>query len=224
MPETQITVFTDDECLFARLSRALALWQESLCLRCRVMRGSAADAAADTGALWVLDMALARERLPAPDDKRLVIVLARDDAQALRAYRWHPAALLVPDFDWDALCGALGQCFDAWQAALSVLSFGRGELPLCLLAYAEAAGRKSLLHTRTDTLVVPIPFGTLVEQLNAPPFFRCQRSYLVNLSGAEAVKGGKLLLRGGAELPISRAAAEPLRHALDAWRQERRAL
>ncbi len=226
MQEAQITIFTDDAHLFARLSRALVLWQESLCLRCRVARGgmAKADDAGDARALWLLDMALAPERLPAPDDKRVVVALAGDDRQALRAYRWHPAALLSPDFDWNDLCRALERCFDAWQLALSVLPPGCGGLPLCLLAYVEAAGRKSLLHTRADTLLVPVPFGALVEQLSAPPFFRCQRSYLVNLAGVEAIRGGKLLLRGGAELPVSRAAVEPLRRALDAWRQEREAL
>lgn len=215
--KVQFAVYTDNESLYLRLSRALALWSETMCVVCRVRRGG--ETAEPSDSLAILDMGSGAIPRSIPEGCA-VIAAASDDEQCLRAYGYHARARLAPDFDAASLDLALGQCFDAWSAGLTCLELPRSAyFPLCRLEYVEASGRRSILHGAEDALIVPIPFGKLVAALPSPPFLRCQRSYAVNLGAAEAVSSGQLVLRDGTRIPVSRAEADGVRRELNSRRE-----
>ncbi|MCI8645607.1 MAG: LytTR family transcriptional regulator, partial [Firmicutes bacterium] len=53
-------------------------------------------------------------------------------------------------------------------------------------------------------------------------FFRCHRSFLVNLDYVRSCEGGLVRLEGGSEIPLSRLREQEFREALLAHMKERR--
>ncbi len=87
-------------------------------------------------------------------------------------------------------------------------------VPLAQLAYCEVQGRKLYLH-RADgtTLTYYQKLRDLERQLDGC-FFKCHRSYLVNLAYVRGCGDGQLTLASGATLPVSRLRAQALTQAL----------
>lgn len=69
--------------------------------------------------------------------------------------------------------------------------------------YCETQGRQVLVHTRAEQLVYSGTLDSLEPQLG-PSFFRCHRSYLVNLDAVIGQQGELALLPGGGQALISR--------------------
>lgn len=78
------------------------------------------------------------------------------------------------------------------------------------ILYAEAQGRKVVLCLADREVEYYERFGVLAGKLGTP-FFRCHRSYLVNLDYAVCVENGELLLSvKNLRIPVAR----PLRRFL----------
>ena len=88
---TVFEIFTGDDEMYGRLSRALALWSEAMCLRLKILRGKVSAPACGTSDLVIIDMSSDDRFLPAqPCDGCAVLAVARGDEQCMRAYRRHP--------------------------------------------------------------------------------------------------------------------------------------
>lgn len=87
-------------------------------------------------------------------------------------------------------------------------------VPLDAIAYCEVLGRKIYLH-RTDGAVLDYydRLGALERRLGGG-FFRCHRSYLVNLDHIRGLGGGRAALSGGGSVPVSRLRERDLTRAL----------
>ena len=57
-------------------------------------------------------------------------------------------------------------------------------------------------------------FGSVTAKELAERFYRCQRSFLVNLSYVVRIKGNCVVLKNGEEIPISRGAGEEIGKAI----------
>lgn len=87
-------------------------------------------------------------------------------------------------------------------------------IPPSQIAYCEVLGRKIYLHRRDGgTVEFYGRLHTLEQQLDGR-FFRCHRSYLVNLDAIRECGAGLALLSQGSQIPVSRLRERDLAQAL----------
>lgn len=94
-------------------------------------------------------------------------------------------------------------------------------VPLDEIVYCEVLGRKIYIH-RADGSVIDY-YGQLenLERRVGRRFFRCHRSYLVNLGYVRGCRAGQVMLPGGEALPVSRLRERELTQALLRCMKER---
>ena len=211
--------------LAGRLTALLDRWAAGCCVKIAVETAPALPAAAPD--LLFLDADTVEvdgpERPAALEGAGLIVLSARPRS-AIAACRWHAEAFLPAMPDGAALERAMDGCFQAWCGGLQWLDLParreRVRLPLCQLRYAEASGRETELYCTGGCIRASVSLKELEALLPNPPFFRCQKAFLVHLSAAEALAGGVLTMADGREISVSRRQLAPLREALAAWREE----
>lgn len=82
-------------------------------------------------------------------------------------------------------------------------------VPLSQILYVEAQRQFVLIHTFGETYRMKQSLAETVEELDEY-FFKCQRSFCVNLCHVTRIKGSSVLLKNGEEVPISRGMAEKI--------------
>lgn len=87
-------------------------------------------------------------------------------------------------------------------------------LPLAQLVYCEVQGRKLYLHRDDGQVFAFYERLTAFEQRVDGRFFRCHRSYLVNLDCVRGCAAGQVLLPHGGGIPLSRLREQALTQAL----------
>lgn len=223
----RIVLCTQDDALALRLTAMLGRWAAAHCVETAVQQSGSLPAQGPE--LLFIDA----DTIPGGGPRRPdalagtgLVVVSRRSRQAISAYRWHAAAFLAPDTSRQELGRAMDQCFSAWRCGLQWLDLParreRVRLPLCQVAYAEAAGRESILRlTNGGSVQVSVPIKKLEEDLPGPPFFRCQKAFIVHLSEVGSFAGGRLNMAvDGRSISVSRQQASLLRQALKEWREE----
>ncbi len=89
------------------------------------------------------------------------------------------------------------------------------------LMYCEVLGRKIYLHKNDGRVVDYYDRLEELEQRVDSRFFKCHRSYLVNLDYVSGCQGGQVLLQRGERLPVSRLRERELTQALLRHMKER---
>ena len=119
------------------------------------------------------------------------------------------ADYLVKPFRQEDVDRALDWCLEHMPEPLRSLSvYAEGEtqeLPLSSVLYIEVLGHQCHIHTSRRTLVVRRGLDDLERAVDSPDFFRCHRSFLVNLSHVECIESSDFLMSDGARIPISSA-------------------
>lgn len=87
-------------------------------------------------------------------------------------------------------------------------------VPLAEIAYCEVLGRKVYLHRTDGTVLDYYDRLEALERRLGSGFFRCHRSYLVNLDHVRGLSGGRVTLDGGGGIPVSRLRERELASAL----------
>ena len=87
-------------------------------------------------------------------------------------------------------------------------------VPLPDIVYCEVLGRKLYLHKRDGTVVDYYEKLEELERRVDGRFFRCHRSYLVNLDHVCGCQDGQVLLPRGERIPASRLRERELTQAL----------
>lgn len=77
-------------------------------------------------------------------------------------------------------------------------------IPLSQIVYCEVQGRKIYIHQKDGTVVDYYHKLDDLEQHVDSRFFRCHRSYLVNLDYIRGCRAGQIVLSPGGEIPVSR--------------------
>lgn len=90
----------------------------------------------------------------------------------------------------------------------------REVVPLDEIAYCEVMGRKIYLHRADGGVLDYYDKLTDLERRLGGGFFRCHRSYLVNLDRVRGCGGGQVRLSGGERVPVSRLRESNLTQAL----------
>ncbi len=80
-------------------------------------------------------------------------------------------------------------------------------VPLSQILYIEAQKQYVLIHTAADCYRMKYTLSDMEKQLDAF-FIKCQRSFIVNLGTVMRIKTNYVVLKNGAEIPISRGMAD----------------
>ena len=119
------------------------------------------------------------------------------------------ADYLVKPFRQEDVDRTLDWCLEHMPEPLRSLSvYAEGEIqefPLASVLYIEVLGHQSHIHTLRQTVVVRKSLDDLERAVDSPDFFRCHRSFLVNLNHAERIESSDFLMSDGARIPISSA-------------------
>ena len=85
---------------------------------------------------------------------------------------------------------------------------------LSKIVYCEVLGRKIYIHEKDKTVTEYYERLEELERRVDRRFYRCHRSYLVNLDYVRGCKGGQILLPGGEQIPVSRLRERELTQVL----------
>ncbi len=100
------------------------------------------------------------------------------------------------------------------RALLVQRGTAREVIPLDDLVYCEVLGRKVYLHMADGGVLDYYDKLADLERRLGSGFFRCHRSYLVNLDRVRGCGGGQVRLCGGGTVPVSRLREEEMTRAL----------
>lgn len=87
-------------------------------------------------------------------------------------------------------------------------------IPLSLVMYCEVIGRKIYIHQKNGEVTEYYDKMEKLENRVGERFFRCHRSYLVNLDYVQGCKAGQVLLPAEEKIPVSRLREKELAQAL----------
>lgn len=128
---------------------------------------------------------------------------------------------LVKPFRQEEVDRALDWCLEHMPEPLRSLSvYAEGEtqeFPLASVLYIEVLGHQSHIHTLRQTVVVRKSLDDLERAVDSPDFFRCHRSFLVNLNHVERIESSDFLMSDGARIPISSANLPRARNIFTDW-------
>ena len=130
---------------------------------------------------------------------------------------WDLDAGLPPPGMVSSASTALRRCAKLWWDSLERLEILsdrlRVRLPLCDLIWAEGARRGCLVHSSQECIVNCETLSALEARLPSGLFFRCQRSFLVNLTHVRQLDSQGLLMSDGTLIPMNRGSRKPISEA-----------
>lgn len=159
------------------------------------------------------------EALRRRGDGCLVVFLTVLQERVFDAFEVRAFDYLVKPADPARLRRTLGRALEDLERrrARSLLiqrGTAREVVPLDEIAYCEVIGRKIYLHRESGGVVDYYDKLADLERRLGGGFFRCHRSYLVNLDHVRGCGGGQVRLSGGEAVPVSRLREGELTQAL----------
>ena len=229
-----MAVITQQRAVADHTRRMLSLWAQAMCVRLRVAEwdGEGNGFPAPCPAVLFLDLQEEEKSLPRepvwlnelPSACALVI-LSDDPQQVIRAYQWHPADRLSSSYSYEDLCRAMDRCFRFWRQGLEWIDlpsqWDRVRIPLSWIRYAENMERDTILHCAGGVIRVNLSLHKLELMLPAPPFFRCQKSFLIHPDAVEKLAAGELHMKDKQVISISRSRKQEVRQLLAQWWSDR---
>ena len=94
-------------------------------------------------------------------------------------------------------------------------------VPLAEVVYCDVQGRKIYIHKEDGTVIYYYDRLEDLERCVDGRFFKCHRSYLVNLGYVRGCQAGQVMLPRGEEIPVSRLRERDLIQALLRYMKER---
>lgn len=188
------------------LARMLRLWTWSTCADMETELWSP-GASGPAIVIWDLDAGLPPSGMVSSASTALLVCSSRPQA-AIDSYSLHPDGFLQKPIQQKDLFTALRRCARLWWDSLERLEILsdrlRVRLPLCDLIWAEGARRGCLVHSSHECISNRESLSALEARLPGVLFFRCQRSFLVNLTHVQALDSQGLHMSDGAVIPLSR--------------------
>jgi len=152
-------------------------------------------------------------------DKTLLLIFVADDSRyAESGYAADALYYLVKPPLAEKLCPALDKAYHLLQtrqniSLIAANAEGFLKLPVNRIHYIAMHSHHAEIITENAQYSLRVSAAELMARL-PDCFFRCHRSYIVNLMKADCVRPGSVTLPGGAELPLSRSRAK---NAADAF-------
>lgn len=86
-------------------------------------------------------------------------------------------------------------------------------IPFSEIVYLEAQMNYTVIHTRIAEYKMKSSLSNIENKLD-DGFFRCQRSFIVNLAQVQRIKSDSVVLKNGKAIPISRGMSEQIGKAI----------
>lgn len=230
----QIAICDDDAAQLAYLGELLHTWAEQrekeVQLECYKSAEALLFALPDMPELQILlldvempgmnGVELARKLRKNHSDMQIIFVTGYADYMA-EGYDVAALHYLLKPVDREKLFSVLDRAAEGLhtqrKTVLLTVDGGPRRFYLDELFYLEAFSHTLSLHTRQGMFSLHMSLGDAEKALG---FFRCHRSYLVNLGAVRQVKKTELLLDNGAAVPLSRRLyAQANRAFLDYYRE-----
>ena len=159
------------------------------------------------------------------DHSLLVFVTVLRDC-AIDAFQVEACDYLLKPLDGARFCRTMDRVLKALgRRAAGDLVIQRGSgcevVPLSDVVYCEVMGRKLYLHKRDGTVTDYYDRLENLERQVDGRFFKCHRSYLVNLDYVRGYQDGRAALSQGETVPVSRLRERELTQALLRCMKER---
>lgn len=162
-------------------------------------------------------IALAEDLRRAGDETDLIFITSSPE-YALAGYRAYPVSYLLKPLSREKLSPVLTRCLRRRQKlpclVLEALQGGKYTIPLGDIRYLEVFRRELVVHCGDRTLSCAGPLSAVLDTLPEAGFYRCHRSFVVNLAHVSGIQKYRFLLRNGGEVPI---AMRPYRQAQARW-------
>lgn len=147
------------------------------------------------------------ETLREAGDETDLIFITSSPEYALAGYRAYPVSYLLKPLTREKLSPVLSRCLERRRKlpslVLDALEGGKITLPLGEICFIEVFRRELVVHCKDRTLSCAGPLNAVLAELPAEGFYRCHRSYVINLNQVSGVRKYCFLLRDGGEVPIA---------------------
>lgn len=237
----RFAVCDDEPFMLEQLARRLEDYMKASEIPCRILRFSSgrelldlADMEGDGFDLVFLDIEMAP-----PDGMETAMLLRERGWEGLLvfvtvlkervfdSFETRPFDYLVKPLAEERFAGTMERAIRRLQqdAGLSLLvqkGASRHIIPFARIQYCEVMGRKIYIHQENGQVLDYYDKLDGLQQRVDGRFFRCHRSFLVNLDYVRSCEGGLVRLEGGSEIPLSRLREQEFRKALLAHMKERR--
>lgn len=211
----KIAVCEDEPILLNQLSGYVKAVLEKHCISHHMESFTSAGALFDRDAfdILLLDIEMAplsgleaAKRLRRRGDKSSIIFITAHPRYAVEAYDVQAFHYLIKPVDFHKLelllvklCSSLKTQYSQAIAVRQGTCVQR--VPLENILYLEVLDRKIYLHTSEET----VAFYGKMEELKLPKmFFRCHRSYIVNLQHVKQYDKGEITLYNNESIPLSK--------------------
>ena len=153
------------------------------------------------------------------DKSAAIVFLTSSSEFAVESYDVKASGYLLKPIDSEKFRRVIGECLAAADSTPDIVTFrtavGYSSLPLQSIEFVEAQN-KTVRLTRTDGTAERFSetFASMETYLSQEKgFFKCHRSYIVNLACVDRFTAGEILLRSGATVPIARGSYRPFHEA-----------
>lgn len=147
------------------------------------------------------------EALRRAGDETDLIFITSSPEYALAGYRAFPVSYLLKPLTREKLEPVLTRCLERRRKLPSMvldgLEGGKVTVLLGEIRYIEVFRRELVVHCRDRAVSCAGALGGVADRLPGECFYRCHRSFVVNLSAVSGVQKYRFLLRGGGEVPIA---------------------
>ena len=156
------------------------------------------------------------------------------DLEALLNTGLRPIGVLVKPFSKEKLEKLLAridrdykELHEEESGACLIVDSGNStyRIPYSRILYIEALDKKLTIWTKQQSISVRMTLNTLEESLPPELFFRCHRSYIVNLKAIDYVDftAMEVILTSGDSMPLARTARDGMREMLEQERDRKNA-
>lgn len=233
----KLAVCDDESYMLDHMEGRISGYMEAKGSAYELTRFSSGQELLDSG--WEYDILFLDIQMDAPDGMETAKLLRRQGYRGIiifitvlkehvfDAFEVEACDYLLKPVDGPHFAHTLDRAMDALEKRSEKSIMVRGAnmcriLPLEEIIYCEVLGRKIFLHTKTSETISYYCKITDLEQSVDNRFFRCHRSYLVNLDHVRELKKGEIVFLDGSRVPVSRLREQELTRAVLSHMKERR--
>ena len=138
-----------------------------------------------------------------------VVFTTTSREHAIEAFGLGAVHYLLKPLKQSAVWEAMDRCFSRLEEntkhILHILSNqSKISIPTASINYIEVFNKMCIIHTDNQQFQTYAALNTLFEQLDSHSFLRPQRSFVVNMKYIDSFLSGKLILKNGMEITLSR--------------------
>ncbi len=149
----------------------------------------------------------AAEELRRLGEKVPIVFVSSTAEYAMEGYRVHALRYMKKPIEIERLREALMEAYQMSRNSSGFLKIQVADrlynLPFEQIEYLESQGRDTNIITAEETISVHMKFSDMEQQLPPDTFFRCHRSYIINLAHAKDLARYRFLTKRGDEIPVS---------------------